>query len=62
MPAFIVPMSLFVRLMFQNSHIQPSVHIFLRYDNIHLVYGLTEETTEAYNVKFLGNKMICAGI
>lgn len=55
-------MSLFVRLMFQNSHIQPSVHIFLRYDNIHLVYGLTEETTEAYNVKSLGNKMICAGI
>ena len=37
-------------------------HIFLRYDNIHLVYGLTEETTEAYNVKSLGNKMICAGI
>lgn len=28
MPAFIMPMSLFVRLMFQNSHIQPSVHIF----------------------------------
>lgn len=62
MPAFIMPMSLFVRLMFQNSHIQRSVHIFLRYDNIHLVYGLTEETTEAYNVKSLGNKMICAGI
>ena len=61
MPAFIMPMSLFVRLMLQNSHIQPSVHIFLRYDNIHLVYGLTEETTEAYNVKSLGNKMICAG-
>lgn len=62
MPAFIMSMSLFVRLMFQNSHIQPSAHIFLRYDNIHLVYGLTEETTEAYNVKSLGNKMICAGI
>lgn len=62
MPAFIMPMSLFVRFMFQNSHIQPSVHIFLRYDNIHLGYGLTEETTEAYNVKSLGNKMICAGI
>ena len=62
MPAFIMPMSLFVRLMSQNSHIQRSVHIFLRYDNIHLVYGLTEETTEAYNVKSLGNKMICAGI
>ena len=62
MPAFIMSMSLFVRLMLQNSHIQPSVHIFLRYDNIHLMYGLTEETTEAYNVKSLGNKMICAGI
>lgn len=35
---------------------------FLRYDNIHLMYGLTEETTEAYNVKSLGNKMIYAGI
>ena len=62
MPAFIMPMSLFVRLMFQNSHIQPSVHIFFFFFNIHLVYGLTEDTTEAYNVKSLGNKLICAGI
>ena len=62
MPAFIMPMSLFVRLMFQNSHIQPSVHIFFLFFNIHLVYGFTDETTEAYNVKSLGNKMICAGI
>lgn len=62
MPAFIMPMSLFVRLMFQNSHIQSSVHIFCGMITEIWCTGRTEETTEAYNVKSLGNKMIYAGI